>query len=208
MRSASGHSLPTHLAPAPTFVRCWSNSDQTFAAQRTPRCANKRHALRGLITLHPRGLSHLFQWDDRDDVDFDQHAGPGKLADGQQRMSRHRRHSERVLPALTEIGLIPDVSHISDHLRYIAKCGPVLFKRTLDLIESVFALRREVALVENVSALAVFILREPSISRRVRLVLKRTPPDKRGVAPGHQGLGPNRSHGRPQEVRRPDTDLT
>src|SRR5665647_492900 len=105
-----------------------------------------------------RGLSHLFQWHDRGDVDLDQHAGPSKLANGQQRVSGHRRRPERVLPALTEIGLIPDVGHISDHLHDIAKCGPVLFERTLDLVESVLALRREVALVKNVSALAVFIL--------------------------------------------------
>src|SRR5205085_1950085 len=78
--------------------------------------------------------------------------------DGQQRVSRHRRRPERVLPALTEIALIPDVSHISDHLRNIAKGGPVLFKRTLDLVESILALRHEIALVENISALAVFIL--------------------------------------------------
>ena len=92
------------------------------------------------------GLSHLLQWHDGGDVNFDQHAGPSKLANGQERVSWHRCRPERVLPALTEIGLISDVGHISDHLHDIAKCGPVLFERALDLVECVLALRCEVAL--------------------------------------------------------------
>jgi len=54
--------------------------------------------------------------------------------------------------------LIPEISNISDQLPNVAKCGPVLFKSAFDLVESVLALRGEIALVENISALAIFIL--------------------------------------------------
>src|SRR5664280_1134529 len=39
--SQLGHSLRICSAPASSFVRCWSNRRQTFAAQRTQRSANR-----------------------------------------------------------------------------------------------------------------------------------------------------------------------
>jgi hypothetical protein len=40
LMSALGHSRPSHRGPKSTFVRCYSNSRQTIAAQRMQRCAN------------------------------------------------------------------------------------------------------------------------------------------------------------------------
>src|SRR4051812_28447115 len=73
-------------------------------------------------------------------------------------MRGHRRRSERVLAAFAEIRLIPDISHVGDHLHDVAECRSILFKRALDLVESVFALGGEIALVKNVSTFSVLIL--------------------------------------------------
>ena len=48
----------------------------------------------------------------------------------------------------------------------IAQHGPVLFESALDLIESVFALRSEIALMQNVAALPVFVF-GPTPARKI-----------------------------------------
>ena len=113
------------------------------------------HSVSALVHCFGR---RLFQRDHGGGVDLNQHARPSELADSQQRVSGHRCRPKSVLPTLAKIGLIPNVGHVSYHLHDVAKRCPVLFKRTFDLVEGVFALRCEVALVENVSALAIFIL--------------------------------------------------
>ncbi len=73
-------------------------------------------------------------------------------------MCRHRYGAERLLPTFAEIGLVAHVGHIGDHLRDVGERGAVLLERALDLVESVFALRGEVALVEDIPGFAVLVL--------------------------------------------------
>jgi uncharacterized protein (DUF1330 family) len=55
----------------------------------------------------------LSQWDHRCNVDFDYHAWPSELADGEERMGGHRRRSEGFLAALAKVRLISHVSKVA-----------------------------------------------------------------------------------------------
>src|ERR1039458_8218450 len=52
--TALGQSLRSYSTSGPIFVRCWSNSDQTVAAQRRPRSAKSRHDRPHSSTLAPK----------------------------------------------------------------------------------------------------------------------------------------------------------
>src|SRR5436190_8522098 len=108
--------------------------------------------------MPPQLPQRLFQRYGRSDVDLDQHAGPSELVDSQQSVGGHRYRSECLLPAFAEIRLVSDVGQVGHHLHDVAERASVLFERALDLVERILALRREVPLVEDVSAFAVFIL--------------------------------------------------
>ena len=64
-----------------------------------------------------------------------------------------------LLAALAEIRLVAHVGHVGPHLSDVAERGAVLVEEALDLVEGVFALRCEIALVQNIARLAVLVLR-------------------------------------------------
>jgi len=69
---------------------------------------------------------------------------------------------------LPKSGLIADVGHVGDHLDDIAEGRAVLFQRALDLVEGVFALGGEIALVKDVAALP-FSSSAPTPARKIIL---------------------------------------
>jgi hypothetical protein len=75
--SGSGQTLRSQSSPTAQFVRCWSDSDHTFAAPRTALRANRRHPRKALqrgALYWKTGLSHaldtalevigIFVWQD------------------------------------------------------------------------------------------------------------------------------------------------
>ena len=61
--SLVGHSRPTHSAPVPANVRCYSNSDQNFAMPRTQRWAmygRRPRCKRNLTFCEAFGCSHVY----------------------------------------------------------------------------------------------------------------------------------------------------
>src|ERR1043166_2068374 len=105
------------------------------------------------------GWYSLFQRNRRGHIYFHHHPRPGELADCEKGVCRHRSCSEGVLTTLAKIGLIPHVGQVTDHLHNVAQRGPVLVESTLNFVKSIFALCSEITLVQDVTALSVFVFR-------------------------------------------------
>ena len=90
--SALDHSRPTQLAPVPTDVRCYSNSDQILRRSEMTRCANRRHPRRKEIT--GRSLFHC-PFPDEDAFTVNKGGQPILLRD---RIRFHARAARSVAP--------------------------------------------------------------------------------------------------------------